>query len=208
MKASSKKRRRGYRLGRRAETAEESGRRIVEATFLLHGERGIADTSMTDIAERAGVSVGTVYHHFPTYPDAIAACGAYTAEQVPAPTDAIFEGLGHRAERIERLATALFDYYERIPALASVRRDRHLAETLERVVAHESENRHALAARAIATRRRDRRARLVAALLDLDVYRALRRQGFSPARAAAQIALLLNAWLDGYTDSKTPAPKE
>jgi AcrR family transcriptional regulator len=192
----TKSKRRAYRLGRRAEAADETRRRIVEATARLHAERGIADTSMKDIAERAGVSVGTVYHHFPTYPDAIAACGAYTDERVPAPTEAIFEGAESRAERVARLADALFDYYEHVPALASVRRDWHLAETLEQAVEQEAENRLTLAARAIGARKRDRQTALVAALLDLDVYRALRRQGFSTSRAAARIAALVNGWLE------------
>lgn len=195
MQGSTKNRRRSYRLGRRAEAADETRRRIVEATASLHAERGIAGTSMKDIAERAGVSVGTVYHHFPTYPDAIDACGAYTAERVPAPTDAIFEGAGSRDERVARLAAALFDYYERIPALSSVRRDRHLAESLQRVVEREADNRLSLAARAIGARKRDRRSGLVAALLDLDVYRALRRQGFDTPAAAERIAAVVNAWL-------------
>ena len=55
---------RRYRLERRAETAGETRRRLVDATFALHGERGISATTMSDIAARAGVSVGSVYHHF------------------------------------------------------------------------------------------------------------------------------------------------
>jgi AcrR family transcriptional regulator len=195
MTGSTKNGRRAYRLGRRAEAADETRRRIVEATASLHAERGIAATSMKGIAARAGVSVGTVYHHFPTYADAIDACGAYTAERVPAPTEAIFEGTSSRAERVGRLAAALFDYYERIPALSSVRRDRHLAESLQRVVEWEADNRLALAARAIGARKRDRQSALVAALVDLDVYRALRRQGFTTADAAERIAAVVNAWL-------------
>jgi AcrR family transcriptional regulator len=200
MMSLTKQKRRSYRLGRRAEAAEETRRRIVEATSRLHAERGIAGTSMKDIAERAGVSVGTVYHHFPTYPDAIAACGAYTAEQVPAPTEAIYDGAATRRERIERLVEALFDYYERIPALASVRRDRHVAEVLNAVVDQEADNRLTLAARAIGARKRDRQSALVAALVDLDVYRALRRQGFSTASAAERIAAILNGWLETSKD--------
>jgi AcrR family transcriptional regulator len=202
MNVSTKTGRRGYRLGRRAEAAGETRRRIVEATAALHNERGIADTSMKDIAERAGVSVGTVYHHFPTYQDAIGACGAYTAEQVPSPTAAIFEGAATRHERIERLAAALFDYYQRIPALVSVRRDRHIAEALEQAVEQEADTRLALAAHALGARKRGRQSALVAALLDLDVHRALRRQGFSTAKAAERIAALLNNWLD-TTQSRT-----
>ena len=196
MDASTNKSRRAYRLGRRAETADETRRRIVEATFTLHAERGIAETSMKDIAKRAGVSVGTVYHHFPTYPDAIAACGAHTAATIPAPSSALFDGIAGRHERIARLAGALFEYYERLPALASVRRDRHLAPALEQFADHEADNRLALAAQAIGGRKRDRASVLVGALLDLDVYRSLRRQGLDTRAAAAQIAAVVNCWLD------------
>lgn len=196
MASSTKTKRRPYTLGRRAETAEETRRRIVEATARLHAERGIAETSMKDIARAAGVSVGTVYHHFPTYPDAIDACGAWTAERVPAPTEAIFAGADTRGQRVARLAEELFDYYERIPALASVRRDQELAASLAQFVAQEADNRLVLSARALGTGKRDRQAALVAALVDLDVYRALRRQGFTTSRAAAHIAALLNCWLE------------
>lgn len=199
-----KKKRRRYRLGRRAEAAEETRQRIVEATWQLHNERGIAETSMKDIAARAGVSVGTVYHHFPTYPDAIQACGAHAAELVPAPTEAIFEGVETRPQRILRLAGALFGYYERIPALHSVRRDRHLADVLEQVVEAEAENRLTLAARAVGARRNSRQTALVAALLDLDAYRALRRQGFDTAAAAERIAEVVNGWLDCTANRDPP----
>jgi len=194
--SDSSNQKRGYRLGRRAETADETRRRIVEATYALHAERGIAGTSMKDIAARAGVSVGTVYHHFPTYPDAIAACGAHTAETVPAPADAIFAGASDRSERVERLVTALFDYYERVPALASVRSDRHIAPALEEFAGHEARNRLRLAARAIGARGRDRSAAVVAALVDLEVFRALLRQGLNLTQATNQVAAIVNCWLD------------
>ena len=192
MKRSTKAGGRRYQLGRRAETTGETRRRIVEATFNLHAERGIADTSMTAIAERAGVSVGTVYHHFPSYADAIAACGAYTAEHAPAPTAALFEGAATRQERVACLARALFDYYERVPALESVRRDRQLTPTLEAFARDEVRNRRKLAAQAVAP---DGPAALVAAILDIDVYRSLRREGFGTADAADRVAALLNTSL-------------
>jgi AcrR family transcriptional regulator len=191
MRRSTKKRR-PYRLGRRAESTGETRQRIVEATFRLHSERGIAETSMTDIAERAGVSVGTVYHHFPSYADAIAACGAYTAEHEPAPTAAVFAGAASRPERIGRLAQALYAHYERVPALASVRRDRHLARELDAFAREELRNRRALAAEASGSAA----AALVTALLDIDVYRSLRREGFATADAAERIAALINHALD------------
>lgn len=189
----STKRRRPYRLGRRAESAGETRQRIVEATFRLHSERGIADTSMKDIAERAGVSVGTVYHHFPSYADAIVACGAYTAEHAPAPGPALFAGAASRRERVERLGRALFSYYERVPALESARRDRHLTRELDAFAREEARNRRALAAEAAGP---GGAARLVAALLDIDVYRSLRREGFGTAEAAERVAGLLNRALE------------
>jgi len=192
MKRSTKVRRR-YQLGRRAETADETKRRIVEATFQLHGEQGIAATSMTDIARRAGVSVGTVYHHFPSYTDTIVACAAYTVEHAPAPTAAVFEGAASRAERIARLAQALFEFYERVPALSSVRRDRHMADVLDHVAREEVRNRQALAGEAVGA---DGPMALFAALLDIDVYRALRRQGFGTAEAAERVAAMVSLAMD------------
>ena len=189
MVRTSKSGRRPYRLGRRAETSEETRQRLVEATFQLHAERGIAETSMKDIAERAGVSVGTVYHHFPSYGDAIVACGAYTTEHVPAPSNAVFAGAATREERIARLARALFDYYGRVPALESVRRDRELSPALDAFAREEARNRRRLVAEAVGP---DGPAALAAALLDLDAYRALRREGFSAADAADRVATLLN----------------
>ena len=189
MGQSTNKGGRRYRLGRRAETMQETRQRLVEATFQLHSERGIADTSMKDIAERAGVSVGTVYHHFPSYADAIVACGAYTVAHAPAPTAAVFEGAATRQERVARLARALFDHYERVPALESVRRDRHLTRALDAFAREEVRNRRKLAAQAVGP---GGHAALVAALMDIDVYRSLRREGFGTADAAERVAALLN----------------
>ena len=196
----STKKRRPYRLGRRAESTGETRQRIVEATFRLHSERGIAGTSMKDIADRAGVSVGTVYHHFPSYADAIAACGAYTAEHEPAPTAAVFKGATSRHERIGRLAQAMYAHYERVPALESVRRDRHLARELDAFAREELRNRRALAAEAAGPGG----AALVAALLDIDVYRSLRREGFSTADAADRVAVLINQALDRAPSASRP----
>jgi len=201
MRSSSKKSGRRYRLGRRAETAAETRRRLVEATFQLHSERGIAETSMTDIAARAGVSVGTVYHHFPSYADAIVACGAYTAEHAPAPTQAVFDGAATGGERVARLAHALFAYYERVPALESVRRDRHLTPALEAVAREELHNRRKLAAEAAGP---GAPAALVAALLDIDVYRSLRREGFTTPDAADRIAALIQAALEAAPGAGRP----
>ena len=106
---------RRYRLERRAETAGETRRRLVDATFALHVEQGISATTMTDIAARAGVSVGTVYHHFPTYQDAVAACTRHVDESLPLPAADIFAGVTSMHARVRRLAQEIFRFYQRLP---------------------------------------------------------------------------------------------
>lgn len=56
--------RRGYRMGARAEAAAETGRRVLEAVIGLHEERYHDQISLDDIAERAGVTVQTVLRRF------------------------------------------------------------------------------------------------------------------------------------------------
>ena len=56
---------RPYRKKRRAELEEETRRRITESAVELHGTVGPARTSMSAVAERAGVRRSTLYRHFP-----------------------------------------------------------------------------------------------------------------------------------------------
>src|SRR6187551_903804 len=121
---------RRYVMENRARTAEETRRRIVEATYALHQERAIGDTTMKDIAERADVGLGTVYHHFPTYNDAVRACGAHTFAISAPPDAAIFRDATTLDERIVTLADELFAFYERAPGLGKARADRHKFEAL------------------------------------------------------------------------------
>ncbi len=55
---------RPYRMRARAESAAETGRRILEAVIELHRERFFDQVSLEDIAERAGVTVQTVLRRF------------------------------------------------------------------------------------------------------------------------------------------------
>ena len=55
---------RKYSLKARAERQAETRRRIVEATAELHTEVGPAQTTVAEIARRAGVQRLTVYNNF------------------------------------------------------------------------------------------------------------------------------------------------
>jgi AcrR family transcriptional regulator len=187
--------RRTYQLGRRAESAEETRRRLVEATFELHGEQGIAATTMKQIADRAGVGVGTVYHHFATVEDTVAACAAHVQQALPMPSEAIFVGIGPMKERVLRLARAVFGHYEEVP-FDIVLADQDKVAVLKEVVADEQKQRIALTGAALAPFAVDRDlVRVVAALLDVGVYRSLQRIGLSLEDAAAAIADVIQARL-------------
>jgi AcrR family transcriptional regulator len=98
---------RKYSMNKRRAAVEETRQRILEATLALHSKKGILGTSWQDIAQRADVSVGTVYKHFPSLDELVPACG----ELEDAPQ--IFAGARMLEERLERLISELFDFYER-----------------------------------------------------------------------------------------------
>jgi AcrR family transcriptional regulator len=174
--------------------AEETRRRIVNATFDLHAEQGIAATTMKEIAARAGVSVGSVYHHFPTYDDAINACGAHAFELAPFPTETIFDGADSRRERVRRLARAMFRMFAGVRAFGSVIADQGKLPMLRPFVAQEQAVRRTLAAVALGAA--GPAAETLAVLLDHGTYNAFTRLGFGADEAADRIAEVANAWLD------------
>lgn len=193
---------RRYRQARRGEAADETRQRIVQATFDLHAEQGIAATSMKQIAARAGVSVGSVYHHFPTYEDAVSACGAHAFTTWPIPTPAIFEGAADRHERVRRLARALFHVFAGVRAFGSVIGDQDKLPVLKPFVALEHSTRLDLATTAVGG---DPLAgQTLAGLLDSGAHDAFARLGLSPDAAAERIAEVANAWLDTIQPKEAP----
>jgi AcrR family transcriptional regulator len=191
---------RSYNLGRRAETAAETRQRLVEATAALHVERGISAVSLRDIAERAAVSVGTAYHHFPTYLDAVRACAAHTAAAAPLPEATILDGIGSVDERVTVLIRELCAWYERHPWLERIRAERSLYPPVEESMTRHERGVEQLA-RAAARCTADE-ARTIAALTDVAVYTALRRAGMPAARVPNRMAEAVLAWLRFRTRSR------
>jgi AcrR family transcriptional regulator len=108
---------RKYSMDKRKAAVEETRQRILEATLVLHAEKGIFGTSWQDIAKRADVSVGTVYKHFPSLEELVPACGElmYAITRPPSLEDAprIFAEAYSLEERVGRLVKELFAFYER-----------------------------------------------------------------------------------------------
>lgn len=69
----------------RAERQDETRRRIVDAAVALHEELGPRNTTVSAIAERAGVQRLTVYRHFPDERAVIQACSTAFMERNPPP---------------------------------------------------------------------------------------------------------------------------
>lgn len=104
-KVSPKRR---YRKRRRAELEDETRLRITRAAVELHGSVGPARTTISSVAERAGVQRATVYRHFPDEEALFGACSAHWLAQHPLPDLAAWAAVD---DHEERLCTALRDLY-------------------------------------------------------------------------------------------------
>jgi len=103
---------RPYRKGKRAQSEEETRLRITEAAIQLHGSVGPANTKVTELAERAGVSRMTVYNHFPTEADLFAACSSHWATQHPFPDPSRWSEIADPRARVVRALEELYGWYE------------------------------------------------------------------------------------------------
>jgi AcrR family transcriptional regulator len=74
---------RSYNSDMRRQRQSELRARIAAAAAELHAIKGALATSYADIAERAGVSLPTVYSHFPSQHDLMGACTGHVAAQAP-----------------------------------------------------------------------------------------------------------------------------
>jgi AcrR family transcriptional regulator len=116
---------RTYTLKKRAEKQAETRQRIVEATVDLHSSVGPAATTLSMMAERAGVQRHTLYAHFPDERSLFMACTGLHYERQPLPDAAAWRGIADRGERLATGLRAVYDWYERNASLmACVVRDR------------------------------------------------------------------------------------
>jgi AcrR family transcriptional regulator len=120
---------RKYELKKRAEQMGETRRRITEAAIDLHGSVGPARTTLSAVAERAGVERRTLYRHFPNESDLFEACSTHYFAANPWPDLSAWSAVRDPRERLERALDELYAYYERTePMLNNVLRD---AETVD-----------------------------------------------------------------------------
>ena len=99
---------RPYRLGKRAVHQAVTRRRIVEAALELHTTIGPLATTISAIAERAGVQRLTVYRHFPDERSLYAACTTHYLSLHPPPDPRAWAAIYDPRVRLRR---ALADQY-------------------------------------------------------------------------------------------------
>ena len=102
---------RTYKMNERAKSQEETRLRIVEATMHLHEEVGPRATTISAIAERAGVQRLTVYRHFADETAVFEACTSHWLELNPPPDPAAWEAIADPRARLEAALEAFYRYY-------------------------------------------------------------------------------------------------
>ncbi len=184
--------------GRRAARRAATRRRIVEATVDLHTTVGVAGTTISAIARRAGVQRHTVYAHFPDEGELLRACTALWEERNPPPDAGAWRRIADPRARLRAALDELYAYWERAgedlaAVFAGADADPAMTPFLARRDAWFEGMATALAAGWGARGRR--RARLRAALrhaVRLDTWRSLTDDGALPRPdAVAMMAALV-----------------
>jgi len=110
---------------KRAQQVDETRRRIVAATVGLHGTVGPANTTVSAIAEVAGVTRVTVYRHFPDEDALFVACTSHWAAQQRMPDLAGWREIPAPEDRARAALTDLYRFFcEAEPMLTRTTRDR------------------------------------------------------------------------------------
>ncbi|HEU5063798.1 MAG TPA: helix-turn-helix domain-containing protein [Solirubrobacterales bacterium] len=104
---------RKYEKRRRAEAEAQTRLRITESAVELHGSLGPARTSMSAVAEHAGVRRSTLYRHFPDERALFGACSAHWAAANPPPDIGAWAAIENPAQRLDTALTELYAYYRR-----------------------------------------------------------------------------------------------
>lgn len=183
-------RRRPYRQRARAEQRAATRQRIADAALELHGRIGPARTTVSAVAELAGVERLTVYRHFPDERALFTACSSRFLEQHPPPDLSGPMRIARPGPRTEAVLLTLYRYYRGTSELmAALLRD----EPVVPLVAEYLAEYHAMIAG-------------VADALAADASPRHRRA----ARAAAGHALAFETWrsltlVQGQTDREAAA---
>lgn len=100
-------------MTRRRERIDTTRDRIVQAALDLHGEVGPAYTTISAVAERAGVERHTVYRHFPDLVSLFQACTEHGMRTSMLPSPDKWQDATDPIDRLRAALTAIYDYWRR-----------------------------------------------------------------------------------------------
>jgi AcrR family transcriptional regulator len=189
---------RRYEKKRRAELEAETRRRITETAVELHGTVGPAHTSISAIAERAGVRRSTVYRHFPDEAALFTACSSHWAAANPVPDMGAWAAIEDPDARLRTALDELYAYFRRNERmLENLLRDERLVPVVaERFAAYHGYIAAArdllLQGRQVRGRRRTEARAAIGHALAFPTWLSLTRdQGLDDAQAADLMCRLL-----------------
>jgi AcrR family transcriptional regulator len=191
---------RKYEQKARAESQRETRDRIARAAAELHEEKGVAHTTVAEIARRAGVTRLTVYNHFADLSELLPACSAHYAALHPPPDLGSALALGEPAERVRATLALLYGWYrETEPMFGKLFSDRASVPELDRYMEQNIDRTQAELADALAAaftargRRTEQRDALIRLALDFWTWRRFSREGLDDEAAAGLMAAVVAA---------------
>ena len=189
---------RRYRKRLRADQEHQTRQAITEAAVKLHGTLGPARTTVSGIAEEAGVQRATVYRHFPDERSLFQACSSHYMSMHPPPDPSGWADVADPGERIRRALTDVYGWWDETEDMMSrVIRDAPLVESMSAQTEARIAYFDQLAAILMRGRglRGKRRARVGAAIghaLALSTWQSLvREQGLTNAEAVELMARMV-----------------
>jgi AcrR family transcriptional regulator len=98
-------------MRRRAELVDQTRQHIVEAAMHLHTTVGPANTSISSVADEAGVTRLTVYRHFPDIEELFAACRGHWFDLHRPPDRTAWRAIPDPEARARRAFGELYGWY-------------------------------------------------------------------------------------------------
>ncbi|CUR48149.1 Transcriptional regulator, TetR family [Alloalcanivorax xenomutans] len=99
----------GIRKKPRQQRSRATWDAILEAAAQLFGERGYTGTTTNKVAERAGVSIGSLYQYFPNKEALLLALSERHMEESGATLNAVFQQLEQERPDLETTLTSLIE---------------------------------------------------------------------------------------------------